>query len=241
MTNGPYEIIRLPKTHSEEDVWRSLVLRQKEFRLGALKASPQSFESTYARENTYDYSHWDERLKNKCSETIIAIQAAVLSIDALQRDWVATLVLKGPLDDHDSHDPLVAHIQGVTSTVVATISDSTSNIDFVNGSSETHLMPHFMLHALYVSPAVRGAGLGKRLINSALIRAEEVARESGAKSVRVTLIVDYHNKIARNMYQRCGFVIIKRYFFKDPRDSKYPEDPPEQTEAAVMEKISYLR
>ncbi|KAF2761743.1 hypothetical protein EJ05DRAFT_472713 [Pseudovirgaria hyperparasitica] len=227
--------------HSSEEIWKGLVLRQKEYRLGALQASPQCFASSYDREVAFEHDVWDTRLRNPLAETLVAVrpgdksgrladQAEVI----LYQPWLGTIVLTGPMEGHNSVDPLVKG-----NSVVASAVDSPNETMQDATAKGEDSVPHYQLNAIYVSPSDRGLGIGKLLIDAAIERV--VSKEQDAQIARITLIVDYYNHAARRLYERCGFQVIRRYFFDDPRLTKHDEDPPEQTEAAVMERIMELQ
>ena len=57
-----------------------------------------------------------------------------------------------------------------------------------------------VLEDMVVHPSRRGEGIGKRLLDEAILR----AREAGCK--RITLLTDFTNQCAMRFYGRAGFV-----------------------------------
>lgn len=79
---------------------------------------------------------------------------------------------------------------------------------------------------LAVDPAWRGMGLGELLLLSLL----EEGTDLGAR--RATLEVRVSNRVAQNLYQKCGFEIVslrKRYYSDNDEDAYIMATPPFET------------
>ena len=62
--------------------------------------------------------------------------------------------------------------------------------------------PHFDIHLMAVAPEHQGRGLGARLLHQAL---EQAAREAGAKSAQVPVVLTTHKERNVTFYRRAGF------------------------------------
>lgn len=71
-----------------------------------------------------------------------------------------------------------------------------------------------MLHGLAVDPAHQGRGVGRRIVAAAI----EEARRRGARRLRLRVLG--HNRVARHVYEACGFVVegvLREEFLLDGR------------------------
>lgn len=212
-------VVAIPKSASPPELWKGLALRLKEFRLLSLQRSPECFSSSYEREFQFQDQQWEDRLSNPVATTFVALpmqDIELVKTQALNRllteDWRGTLVLCGPSEQQATE---VHTDDGVVSVEPSTpLSGEVSS--------------HFMLNAMYVLPNARGQGIAVKLVKAAIKFASMQHQKSGNGKVRITLVVDYPNIPARNLYEKCGFKTIHRYWFKDAMTQ-------EPREAALME------
>ncbi|KAK1453290.1 hypothetical protein CMEL01_04949 [Colletotrichum melonis] len=217
----------LPKSHPSPAEFQTLLDRYKSFRLTSLLLSPSCFGSTHAREVAFPPEKWVSRLTNPGATTIIIYEDAAsspsptdespsTSLDkALIAEWLATLTITGPLDSE-------------------TLSASLLDFGPPHQSSPDVPISQYVMNGMFVTPSARGKQLGTKLLEFAKAHVASgiaTTRTEGKKKerARISLIVDYDNEPARKTYARCGFEIVRRYWFNDYREGREP-----RTEAAIM-------
>jgi ribosomal protein S18 acetylase RimI-like enzyme len=243
MSDSEICIAALPRSLESKQDWDELVALSKNFRLKSLQLSARSFGSTYEREVQFDTKQWEDRLTNPKATSFIAVevdhpttqtQDMVICPDRLwKKKWVGFLVLVGP------------SIDGTTNVQT---DDGPVTVDLPKNPSLGELIaqwgiggsPHYIVNAVYVMPESRRMGIGKKLIEGCITHMKNDAEKRGAKAVKFTLRVDYENEAARTLYEKCGFSIVKRYFFEDRRAPKNADGTLGVTEAAEMELIAKL-
>ena len=176
----------LPKSHPDPTTWAHIVSAQKTFRLHALKTSPESFSSSYAREAAFTDSEWEARLQNPLALTLVAVKSPPTEASTTEEDndsaqtcikgeWEGTAVLVGPLPPKSDRDTTVFEIFG-----------------------------------LFVLPSARGHGIGARLIETAISEAVARAGEGGgARRVVVRVRAAAGNAKVVGLYERSGFGIVE--------------------------------
>lgn len=205
----PFRIIALPRSHPDEAIWDRLVQQQKDFRLLALKTSPEYFGSTYEREVQFNDATWDERLRNPLATTLVALEESAISESSLSNpdalvalaannDWLGTVVLIGPTDTATT-------LVSAKASAVA-LAANAKKLD-LDGERNTQI-PHYQINAFFVRPSARGRGLGTALVSGAIAHGEAFRREYGFATARFTLLVDEDNGPANAAYQRAGFKVI---------------------------------
>ncbi|KAF9877101.1 hypothetical protein CkaCkLH20_05367 [Colletotrichum karsti] len=218
----PTNIILLPKSHPSPSTWLQLVSRYKAFRLQSLLLSPESFGSTHAREAAFPPERWTSRLANPQANTIIAVNKSPNSLSentegdidlALESEWLASLVITGPLD---------------AGTLASQLHLEESFVDFGEAHRDGEARAQYVLNGMYVIPSARGKGIGVQMLEYAKRFVAAEVKRSGERG-RISLIVDYENPPARITYEKCGFNIVHRYWFDDYREGREA-----RTEAAVM-------
>lgn len=199
----------LPKSHPSPP----LLARYKSFRLTSLLLSPSSFAATHAAESALPEETWISRLTNPSSTTIIATNPSIATPIATNPTnkttedgddpWLASLVISGPLNRTALAEKL--YLPEPPAVLVAA--------------------RQYVLGGMYVIPSARGNGLAAEMIDFA--KRYVVARDGEA--AQMSLVLDYDNEPAMKTYRRCGFELVHRYWFDDPRPGRSP-----RTEAAVM-------
>ncbi|KAL0943355.1 GNAT family [Colletotrichum truncatum] len=220
-----FKFIVLPKSHPSPSKWLQLADRYKAFRLLSLRLSPESFGSTYAREVAFLPDKWTGRLSNPQATTLIVVDVPSDSSDinslptvddfelALDAEWLASLVISGPLD---------------AETVATHRYFEESFVDSAVANESGRPVLQYVLNGMYVIPSFRGKRLGAQLVEHAKRYVAEQMTAS-KENVRLSLSVDYDNSPARKTYEMCGFKVVHRYWFDDYRAGRGA-----RTEAAVM-------
>jgi GNAT superfamily N-acetyltransferase len=195
-----YTICPIPKPISEEHL-----TQYTHIRLAALKANPEAFGSTFARESAFPHLQWRARVNNPARITFFATTAPstipVASLgdtgsyhdeDDQESKWVGTLSLLGP-----------DMLRGVAfPPKIAEAMDRDAEI--------------YMLTGMWVDPEFRKKGVGRQLVEHALRAARDFSvidndqqnREGNDRRGRI-LALEVHNANveAQRLYQRQGFVV----------------------------------
>jgi GNAT superfamily N-acetyltransferase len=176
----PHRIHFLPKSHPDPTTWAQLITAQKDFRLHALRATPESFSSTFAREAIFTPSEWQARLQNPLALTLVAIRPPPTEAteaesesrgavqDCIEGAWQGMAVLYGP-SHHAAHN-----------------------------------LPMYEIFGLFVQDSVRGEGIGTSLIKVAV---EEAVARSGNGGVVVRVRVAAGNAKVVRLYEKSGFSV----------------------------------
>lgn len=218
MSASPSAITALPRTCPDDAVWNALVGRQKDFRLLSLKVAPDAFGSTYQREQQFTWDTWENRLRNPHATTLVAIPAVpgtengtqthLGSAELLRREWLGQLVLFRM--NQEDRAKLSANASPWTA--------------LKEGNADATALSHFHLNGMFVTPAARGQGIARRLIEHALA----CHSSGGSVSPRYTVIVWARNESARRAFEGCGFKVIG----EEMHQSGSPEQP--RQELALM-------
>ncbi|WYZ38283.1 hypothetical protein EsH8_III_000197 [Colletotrichum jinshuiense] len=220
----------LQRSHPSRDKWLLLVDRYKAFRLLSLRLSPDCFGSTYAREAAFPPEKWHSRLSDPQATTIVAVEGPYgnnLAQNAspfkdtyeggfnlaLEAEWQASLVINGPLDPKTL--ALFLHLD----EKIADLGPAHKTIGIAR---------QYVINGMYVIPSARGKNLGVHILEYAKRFIVSETKEHGERA-RLSLTVDYDNTSARRVYEKCGFVVVHRYWFDDYREGREA-----RTEAAVM-------
>jgi GNAT superfamily N-acetyltransferase len=182
-------IVKIPR---DEDGIRSYVGRYKQFRLDALRLSPEAFASTYAREAEFSDQIWYDRLANPRAATFLAYQEDTSTT-------IGTVTVLGPLPiGVDELMPL-------------------GNPWVLASGEDANKLPttaHFRINGMFTLPEMRGRGVGKTLLQEALKYAANEAVALGREFLG-SIVVGSDNEPARRLYEKCGFVAIKEELHGD--------------------------
>ena len=185
------QLITIPKSCEDAELWATLVQKLKSFRLESLQKSPEAFASTYEREIAFSTAQWEARLSNPLATTIVAIRKyheddsdeEVTNVQQLEEEeWLATTVLV------QSESP----VAGVHTSMESDHSHTPQAIEF-------------HLNGVYVAPAHRNIGLGRAILQKALQVGQDLARSAGALEAYFKVRVDSDNLAACRTYARGGF------------------------------------
>ncbi|KAI9691853.1 MAG: hypothetical protein M1822_007925 [Bathelium mastoideum] len=208
-----YAIAALPKISPEKTDPNTIITRVRDFRLKSLQLAPESFGSTYEVEAKKQPEFWVNRVANPKATTFIAYETertncSDLNDDHAQgflnADWLGSITLLGPKQG-------LAEFSLHTSPWVILRQDCEQFQD-VSGQAEP--LRHYLINGMFVTPAARGLGLGRALVDAAMDHAMRQTRENDAEIMKCTLIVDNDNDAARTLYLRSGFAIVKEEMFK---------------------------
>jgi ribosomal protein S18 acetylase RimI-like enzyme len=226
-----FTVIELPRSYDVTTLklLPTLIDRSKSLRLESLQTNPEAFSSTYEREVQFTDSIWADRLKNPVARTYIATDLRGVTVPladdsqvsggdgaeeevpfdvAASAPWVGSTVLVGP--------KIVAGQLPTSGTTMYELTRNESMIqgpDSVEGGVQSRL---YVINAVYVSPAGRGKGVGKILIEAAIRAAEEesvAAVEANGNGETLAdcmcvMFVEKGNVAALRLYERCGFVKV---------------------------------
>ncbi|KAL9089600.1 MAG: hypothetical protein Q9165_005632 [Trypethelium subeluteriae] len=213
--NKSYVISTLPKDTTGQRDFEILVARARDFRFQSLQLAPESFGATYEAEVQKTPEHWTSRIVNPNATTFVAYRCDQYKIQDSSIDpskaysdaeWLGWTVLLGP-----NYGP--AEFSLHTSPWSVIHQDPEHGRDKDKGQ-ESRILPRWLINGMFVMPEARGLGLGRALMNAALGRAAEKSRESGAETLKCTIIVDKENDPARTLYLRSGFEVVKEEMFR---------------------------
>lgn len=221
------DIVKLPKLSEQNQASPEildLAQRWRSFRLHALQTAPEAFAASYEIESQHGLEKTIDRMSNSKATHFVAVNHTSQQLntshiprsqDVFTAPWAGTIVLLGPLTTESSSritatkDPFS---KIAASDHVAGIENST--LESQEGDLTTVDSMHFHLNGIFVDTAARGQGLGLALIRAALTEAETLARASGSRSFKATILVDDYNTTAIRLYEKAGFVIVSREVYQ---------------------------
>lgn len=202
MTLPSYRVTALPHYSTSDEVDGTLAAKYRNYNLGALQASPEAFATSYEHEKQFGIDRTKTRLSNPRAKHFIAIQnpqsGRFNDLGSDDTDWLGMIVLLAP---HAGTQVSAKDSPWATMNPSAT-GGSPEEVVKSDGATDFHL------NAVFVSPSARRSGLGKQLIVAALSDAEDRASRAGARTLNVSILVDDRNHSAKELYERCGFVVI---------------------------------
>jgi ribosomal protein S18 acetylase RimI-like enzyme len=211
-----FKVIQLPRRYDSsqsQKLLRALAEKSKILRLEALKTNPEAFSSTYEREIAFEDVVWEDRLKNPSARTFVGLdlgnhehhdtedEKPVDFAAAIAAPWVGVIVLLGP-----------RALDGAFPTA----SESPwklfhgAPVRWPDTKDDTPKTRLYLINAVYVSPSVRGKGVGRKLIQEVLRTArDEFGKERALGEEGVCMIfVEKDNNAATGLYKACGFDIL---------------------------------
>ncbi|GIK05402.1 hypothetical protein Aspvir_009511 [Aspergillus viridinutans] len=171
----------------------------KHLRLAGLKQDPKAFSATYEAEAEFPYEKWLSRIQNPQARTFIALKRddTVHSPDdgltaLLSREWLGTVTIVGPKfafsSEIDLNAPWMVFTEGDRYTTPP--------------ANDTDAVAVYMITGMFVLPASRAKGNGRRLVEEAVKYARGA---SATMRTLLVLLVEADNEAARKFYERCGF------------------------------------
>ncbi|KAM0722988.1 hypothetical protein Q7P37_001186 [Cladosporium fusiforme] len=213
MMPTPYRIVTIPKVGKglfDHQQTLDLARRFQEFRLLALKTSPNAFGSTYEVEVQRGLEQTFERLSNTKATQFVALPREACCNrgdlregdlnDLTSSEWLGFVVLLGPQEGQVSTSAQKDPYPEMTSWAEPRCHQSTA---------EESSRLQFHLNGMFVRPSARKSGIGMRLVMSALHEAQRQGSVSG-RDVYCTCVVDEWNDSAKKLYERCGFEVSEK-------------------------------
>ena len=200
----------VPRHCHDTGLWNELVLRQKGFRLKSLQLDPAAFGSTFELEQQNPLETWGNRLKNPKVITLVALDGPAVEVhsetsdpdaaaaEILRHEWLGSVRLVGVEKEDEAH-------------LLATGSPWGSEARKDEGQKEafgSDAVPRYHLSGMFVVPAARGRGIGKKLIEDAISHSSRTGR------VRYTIMVDADNIPATTLYSKLGFQILDEWEYE---------------------------
>ena len=205
------EVVLIPKEYTDALMLNSVAQVFRDIRLRALQTDPASFSSCFATESEQPHSFWTERLQNTQAKTFALIHKASgvqhhqHSESALLRPWVGILVLLGPkLVDIEAFDNDSSWKTVLTEKHAVNEQSQLPKIE----ASSVKIALAYQVVSVYVAPEFRGKGLARKLMSSALAAVEQDLKDKSSGKAICTVDVADGISVARNTYQRMGFVTV---------------------------------
>ena len=195
----------LPKQWIDEDALNHTAKLLRHFRLQSLKDTPDAFASTYEKEIEFAPEIWLQRLKNPDALHLVATihkneeNTTLCGDETLNTaGWLGLLVL---ITKHGSkRQPARASPWGYNWSQELNTSGYAER-----GRYNVEDRTYYQLNGMFVHPVVRRYGLGKLLIQKAIVYIKSTSEEHKLPSCRVDVLVDSWNSAAMGLYQSCGF------------------------------------
>ncbi|KAF2471973.1 uncharacterized protein BDR25DRAFT_392983 [Lindgomyces ingoldianus] len=191
-----FTISLLPKAHDDLDIWDQIISNQKGLRLQSPQISPESFSSSYEKESQFTRNDWEARLQTPLASTFISSELKrgstldeVNIADVVQQPWLGSAVLVGPISSF------------ADSSISECLTEDPE-------TEERGPVLRFEICGLFVRPDSRQLGLGKALIEAAVLHGASLAREAGACKVCVRVSTALGNSNALELYKRVGFAMV---------------------------------
>ncbi|KAF2259868.1 hypothetical protein CC78DRAFT_45258 [Lojkania enalia] len=207
-----YTIIRTPTSSPR---LLELASKFRETKLGALEAEPNGFAVKHAKEILHPLAIWQQRLAAPSTVLICVATTDAISDESdenqlLSGDWVGMATIRGPLPYTTFHLP-----------------ESGQPIP-----DDPELETRWHLCNVYTSQAHRGKGIGRRLIDTGILFAQEQTRTLEGKkrlNARVRLFCNPEKAWIMNMYKGMGFeeagkCTLREAFFANGDGQLVPAD-----------------
>ncbi|KAF7114660.1 hypothetical protein CNMCM5793_009611 [Aspergillus hiratsukae] len=193
-------IALIPQAFPTPNELNKIVDQYKHLRLAGLKQDAKAFSSKYETEADFPYERWLSRIQNPQARTFIALagdEPVPSSDDALtallSREWVGTLTIVGPKfalsGEIDLDAPWEVFTEGDRYTTPP--------------ADDRDAVAVYMITGMFVLPAWRGSGNGRRLVEEA---SKYTWGASATGRTLLVLLVEADNEAARKLYERCGFL-----------------------------------
>lgn len=214
------EVLSLPLLDRDglsRDHEDKLIQRYRNFRLNALKNDPDVFASSYAEENGQPVEYWRSRLANPLAVNLVALPARRgenwSEIELLETEWSGMIVLLGPLaEDTSASDSPWSKVPSVA------FNQSSMEASATTGRPDPETVVYHISGAYTTAPH-RRKGVGKALLKTSLLKAENDCRRRNGRYAKLGVHVDTCNAAATQWYEKHGFKIIS--------EETYPPRPSE--------------
>ncbi|KAF5252515.1 hypothetical protein FANTH_2409 [Fusarium anthophilum] len=169
---------------SKTDSVHQSAIKYRDLRLKALKASPESFSSTYEIESQFTEKEWIDRLLQDDRENFVCVATPADAGSSSTAQWVGQVTLRGPV----------------------------SRKDFALPEASGQPMPggddgedRWQMLSLFILPEHQGRKLGQGLCREVIRHLQEAQQK--ARTV-VRLMVKPHNTATVHLYEKLGFETI---------------------------------
>lgn len=169
---------------SKTDSVHQSAIQYRDLRLKALKASPESFSSTYEIESQFTETQWVDRLLQEDRENFVCIASPVDPGSSSTSQWVGQVTLRGPVSRKDFTLP---EISGQLTP---------------GGDDEED---RWQMLSLFILPDHQGRKLGQGLCRDVIKHLQETQRK--ARTV-VRLMVKPQNTTTVHLYEKLGFETV---------------------------------
>ncbi|CZR47883.1 uncharacterized protein FPRO_13550 [Fusarium proliferatum ET1] len=168
---------------SKMDSVQESAIQYRELRLKALKASPESFSSTYEIESQFTETQWMGRLLQDDRENFVCVATPVNPDASSMAQWVGQVTLRGPVGREAFTLPEV------------------SGQPLPGGDDEDR----WQMLSLFILPDHQGRKLGQGLCRDVIKHLQETQRK--ARTV-VRLMVKPQNTTTVHLYEKLGFETV---------------------------------
>ncbi|KAF5717010.1 GNAT family acetyltransferase acetyltransferase [Fusarium globosum] len=175
-----YSFSRVSKTDSVQES----AIQYRDLRLKALKASPESFSSTYEIESQFTETQWMDRLLQDDRENFVCVATPVNPSGSSMAQWVGQVTLRGPVGRKAFTLPEVS-------------------VQPLPGEDEEE--DRWQMLSLFILPDHQGRKLGQGLCRDVIKHLQETQRK--ARTV-VRLMVKPQNTTTVHLYEKLGFETV---------------------------------
>jgi ribosomal protein S18 acetylase RimI-like enzyme len=215
MESQKASVVLIPLPLPNESILYKAASRYRESRLRALRADPETFASNYEQEEAYPMEAWTARIENKHVKTFVLVEKHTGHEDIeklLDQPWLGSVILLGP---KVKGAPEVSATEPPWNAFIPPHVPS-------DGQEGVYALPILEYHivGMFVLPDARRRGLGKKLVQNAISSGLTQGKALGAKSVKISVLVDTKNDVALGLYKSTGFVTLKEEEFEDERGLK---------------------
>ncbi|KAG9496492.1 hypothetical protein J7337_011268 [Fusarium musae] len=169
---------------SKTDTVHESAIKYRDLRLRALKASPESFSSTYEIESQFTETQWMDRLLQDDRENFVCIATPINPDTSSAAQWIGQVTLRGPFSRKDFTLPEV------------------SGQPMPGGDDEED---RWQMLSLFILPEHQGRKLGQGLCREVIRHLQETQKK--ARTV-VRLMVKPQNTATVHLYEKLGFEIV---------------------------------
>ncbi|CVL04978.1 related to GNAT family acetyltransferase [Fusarium mangiferae] len=169
---------------SKTDSIHQSAIKYRDLRLKALKASPESFSSTYEIESQFTETQWMDRLLQEDRENFVCIASPVDPGSSSTSQWVGQVTLRGPVSRKDF---ILPEVSGQP----------------MPGEDEEE--DRWQMLSLFILPEHQGRKLGQGLCREVIKYLQETPQK--ARTV-VRLMVKPQNTTTVHLYEKLGFETV---------------------------------
>ncbi|KAF5695610.1 GNAT family acetyltransferase acetyltransferase [Fusarium denticulatum] len=169
---------------SKTDTVHESAIKYRDLRLRALKASPESFSSTYEIESQFTDAEWVDRLLQDDRENFVCVATPVDPNASSMAQWVGQVTLRGPVSKKDF-----------------TLPETSGQPK----SGEDDEEDRWQMLSLFILSEHQGRKLGQSLCREVIRHLQETQQK--ARTV-VRLMVKPQNTATVHLYEKLGFETV---------------------------------